>query len=495
MRLANPGHRRNPKMPNLGQLAGKTGHQDILNNEDVKAFQADHKDVPRPDSQTMEDVFVSCPRASTFTGKLPALIIATDGSYYEASAGEREPSRRVGYIKIGMVGLNMDAYAKLGVSSVYVDPMAVNRLLSSDALSMALPGSHMKRPEFLTAAEGYRSYVQKYFDGSQTILTQSQDTLLDTLVVLLEYLGDVVENGGKTCVRVKGCPNPECITNEIPQDGTPPIKPIYFVPVTERRVICNKCDGKVFIVDAIRIGEAFVESGTNGEVYGRTMLVAEHLLVAHWIRIYRDHDLTLLSHVGFVMDGPLSVSGESAKIHKAMLMLINDTNERLAANGDGPLLVMGLTKTGIAVDHFANLNWPMPGETGDDELRDLAFAITDDYRYTYITPKPRTNGKPFGSETYYGQDVFIRTARGHEFVITLPYPVRTKGDADFQNRFDISRYATAGIAFDVIRTLESDLFKNALIPVILAHEHASISLVPGGKVLDLATARAVGVQS
>jgi hypothetical protein len=480
-------------MPFEGQLAGKIGHEDILQNPDVEGFLLDHRDVPRPDVATMEGTFAACPRASAFTGKLPAYIIATDGSYYEAAADQREPSRRVGYVKVGMVALDMNAYEKLGAGSIYVDPIAVNRLLNSDALSMALPGAHMKRPEFLTAAEGYRAYVQRYYDGARTILPSSKETLLDTLVALLSYLGDIVAHNGKECVRVKGCPNAECPTNEAAADGSRPPSIDYFVPVEERETLCDRCGGRIFIVDAIRIGEAFVDSGSNAETYGRTMLASEHILVAHWIRTYRDHNLQLLSKVGFVMDGPLSISGESARLHAAMLLLIHEANAELAKHGMSPLMVMGLTKTGMTVEHFANLNWPMPGEPGASDMRDFAFAITDDYRYQFITPRPRTTGKPFGSETYYGQDIFIRTARGHEFVVTLPYPTRSKSDAAFKtDRFDVTKYVTAGIAFELIRTLESDLYSNSLVPVILAHEYASISLVPGGKVLDLATARAVG---
>ncbi len=77
--------------------------------------------------------------------------------------------------------------------------------------------------------------------------------------------------------------------------------------------------------------------------------------------------------------------------------------------------------------------------------------------------------------------------------MTLPYPTRTKSDPNFNiDRYDLTKFVTAGKAFELVRTLESDLYSNALVPVILAHEYASISLVPGGKVLDLATARAVG---
>jgi hypothetical protein len=38
-----------------------------------------------------------------------------------------------------------------------------------------------------------------------------------------------------------------------------------------------------------------------------------------------------------------------------------------------------------------------------------------------------------------------------------------------------------------------DLYDNALVPVALAHRHASISLVPGGKVLDLLVRSGLGV--
>jgi hypothetical protein len=478
-------------MPFQGELAGKTGHEDLLQNPEIEAFLGLHKDVPRPDEATMADVFSNAPRASAFTGNVPQLITAIDGSYYEASADQREPSRRVGYIKVGMVALRMDEYLKLGAGSSYVDPMAVNRLLDSNALSMALPGANLKLPQFTSTGEGYRFFVQDYYDGGRTKIRGWNDSLLDTLVCLLTYKGDVQEQNGKDCVKVAGCPDAECPSN---QDGA--VRKTFWVPIDEKRTTCDECGGMVFIIDAVRIGEAFVDSGSNGETYGRTMLASEHLILAHCIRYIGDNHLGLSGQFGFVMDGPLAVAGESAKLHAPIMMLIHDVNAKLLSGGFEPLLVMGLTKSGVAVDHFASLNWPAPGDDGADDLCDFAFPITDEYRYKYINPRPRTTDRPFGSETYYGQDILVRTKRGHEFVITLPYPTKTKGDPNFlADRYDLTKYVSAGKAFELIRTLESDLYSNALVPVILAHEYASISLVPGGKVLDLATARAVGVKN
>jgi hypothetical protein len=75
----------------------------------------------------------------------------------------------------------------------------------------------------------------------------------------------------------------------------------------------------------------------------------------------------------------------------------------------------------------------------------------------------------------------------------MTYPWAKKTEEAFKTeRFDPAKYKALGPALALVTTLESDLYTNSMVPVILAHEYASISLAPGGKVLDLATARAVG---
>jgi hypothetical protein len=89
-----------------------------------------------------------------------------------------------------------------------------------------------------------------------------------------------------------------------------------------------------------------------------------------------------------------------------------------------------------------------------------------------------------------GQDFIFKTEKGNVFTVGLPYPAAQKsGSADFaQLKVDLQRYGEQiGRAFDVVRHFELDLYENAVIPVALAHRHASISLTPGGRVLDLVT--------
>jgi len=97
----------------------------------------------------------------------------------------------------------------------------------------------------------------------------------------------------------------------------------------------------------------------------------------------------------------------------------------------------------------------------------------------------------FGNETYYGQDFLFKTEKGRIFNFAIPYPFADKSSPGANQSFaeakvELVRYGhLVQQACDLIRHFEMDLYDSAIVPVALAHRHASISLMPGGKVLDL----------
>jgi hypothetical protein len=107
-------------------------------------------------------------------------------------------------------------------------------------------------------------------------------------------------------------------------------------------------------------------------------------------------------------------------------------------------------------------------------------------RHGYLEPAkdPTVN---HGKETYYGQDFYIRMSSGRGFVMGLPYPFKDRGRQDFQTaKSDTAHYGgTIGRALRIVREFVSDLYGSSLVPITLAHQHASISLKPGGRVLDI----------
>jgi hypothetical protein len=460
-------------MPFNNQQASKVGHEDLLRNPDIDAYLSSIGDVPRPEPAQLAQIFGKSPTIDAFEPSIPEVIVAFYGSLYEASADVDEPSRRVGYVKVGMVALNVKKYLDLSDRNMpYVDPMAVNRLQDRSALSMALPSAYLKEPSLDSVTDGYRAAIHRYYSSDKTKIGTDKSTLLDTLLELLRTMGAIVEENGAEWVVLPRCPAIDCDQKNV---GVP----------LKGEGSCPSCMAPLFVTDKLRVWECFNEASTNAESFSRLMLASESLVLLHSLLFFKRAGLLAqLSNYAFIMDGPLSISGEAAPLHDPIMRTINELQLDMISHGLAPPLIMGLTKTGIAVEHFAALNESIPNG--------IAFPVTDEYRYNNILGK-RERAKPFGDEFYYGQDVLIKTAEGRQFLISLPYPWNTKQDPEFQSsRFELSKYRNVDIAIGIINLFQSDLYENSMVPVILAHEYASISLAPGGKILDLVTARALG---
>ena len=121
-------------------------------------------------------------------------------------------------------------------------------------------------------------------------------------------------------------------------------------------------------------------------------------------------------------------------------------------------------------------------------------VIDDEYRKQYISASASKTPN-FGDETYYGQDFIFKTEKGQIFVVGVPYPFPNKQNKEqfAKDKVNVSNYPDLGCTFDLIRHFEFDLYQSAIVPVALAHRHASISLVPGGKVLDLISRHGLGL--
>ena len=460
-------------MPYPGQPAGKTGHSDILSNPEIQTFLGTCEDLPRPQKEDVIQAIGSHGKMADYKDHLPRWVKAIDGSEYESPVDGRFPSRCIGYIKISSVLLDMQAYTLVKETpSRYIDPMAVARLeKDTSTISMALPGAYVKPKGSLSVSDGFRRTILQYFQSANTRL--QGDTLYDTLVDLIRLLGRTEVSSGEEHVVFALCPNPDC-----PQQKKSPFR----IPVKDGYGDCPFCNRPVYVTDSLRIHEAFVESGSNVQALTRLMRAVEHLLMAHYIRAMRKFNLAQLSEMCFVLDGPLALFGEPAHFHRSILKLLEQVRQEMALNHLPEPVVMGLTKTGRLQEHLVQI--------GDLLGPGTVFPIPDSYRYEFLEPAKAGSSVNFGDDTYYGQDFYIKTEKGRCFTLCLAYPFADK-TGDFKTLKTLpANYATLGRALEVMRTLESELYQASMIPIVLAHRHASISLTPGGKVLDIASINA-----
>lgn len=449
-------------MPYNREQASKGGHSDFVRNPDVQSFLASCEYMKPPTDEEAEALaaeFTDAPMGNSPI--LPSFVVASDASKSDAPINDKLPSTQLGFIKISHILVSLEKYAELiDPATRFVDPFkAANLHRNAKAITYVLPGSNIKYQGAPTVKDGFRRAVYDQFSANRRD-ENNRLVLTETLLLL---------NNNR--ISIEKCPS--CgISNET------------IFTAAQTTAACSGCGSTVYVTDWLRLHEGVTDFGDNTNAMTRMMNAVEHLLLGAFILELLYNSPKSLSKIAFVIDGPLALFGEPAKLHKRLMSLIYEANTKLNELREEPLLVMGLQKTGNVMDHARLIERFLPKGKG------VFRVIDDNYRTTYITGSD-TPSDNFGNETYYGQDFLFKTERNRIFNFALPYPFPDKGvrGADFaQQKIDLGRYGSLiRRACDLIRYFELDLYDNAIVPVALAHRHASISLTPGGKVLDLLT--------
>ncbi len=390
---------------------------------------------------------------------LPRSVVASDASKSDSPINDKLPSTQVGFLKVSHVMIKMEEYDGLReLQASIVNPFKVAAIhRGAAAITFTMPGCNIKYKGNDNVKDSFR---QSLYD--QLILNRNANggglTLLQVLVEIFDG-----------SIEIKTCPG--CKTDLQFSFGS-----------NQTSIPCPACQKTVYATDILRLHEGISDFGDNSSMMTRMMNAVEHLLLASFILSVFKHTPNILAEVAFVMDGPLAIFGEPARLHGKLQSLIFKVNKYLAERGLPQMLVIGLQKTGGLMDHAKLLERYLP----NGSLR----LVDDDYRNRYVVGA-ETPADNFGNETYYGQDFIFRTERGRVFNFAIPYPFQDKihngvGKGFANAKAEQARYGNLiQQACDLIRHFEMDLYESAIVPVALAHRHASISIMPGGKVLDI----------
>lgn len=448
-------------MPYARETAGKGGHADFVRNPDVVAFLENCTYLREPsDAEAKAIGALYQPAPNVAPALLPRYVLASDASKSDTPITDNLPSTQVGFLKVSHILVDMNKYAGLiDPANRFVDPFKAAEIhREGSPVTFTMPGSNVRYKGHKSVKDGFRHalFDQLSIDRSEKGAGRS----LAQVLVELEAQQTLVIENCPACKQAGG----------------------FTFTTSQLELDCTSCGGPVYATDSLRLHEGISDFGDNASAMTRMMNAVEHLMLAAFIMEVRSQQPALLSELSFVMDGPLAIFGEPAKLSQRLQRLIYQVNQQLLQEGRRQMLVLGLQKTGGLMDHAKLLERNLP--TGSLRL------VDDEYRNTYITgaDSPAAN---FGNETYYGQDFIFRTERGRIFNFAIPYPFVDKthggGGTGYANaKAELPRYGDlVKQACDLIRHFEMDLYESAIVPIALAHRHASISLVPGGKVLDL----------
>ncbi|MCF6746665.1 hypothetical protein E9529_20800 [Blastococcus sp. KM273128] len=302
--------------------------------------------------------------------------LAIDGSHVVESVRDGMPSVVYGYAQAAAAFVDLDVMETQRAQR-FVDPVAIAEAVNSALVSLDLPVAGAYTRPGIDIATSWRELVAQLFATKKVQVNRLDQSLLDLLMLLHGTPGTPAPH-----VPVH-CPAPGCGTEDVPvpAEGAP----------------CTGCGLALHPTDTLRLQEAVSEEGRNEEPLGRLRSVVELLvLVGLTTLLWEQSRGDLLASTLFLVDGPLAMYGEPAKLRGRAETYF----QAMAATtpGDAPYLC-GIEKSGAMVDYARQL-------ARNDVLAPGELLVCD----AAVIARIANTADPanYGKETYWGRKFIYR---------------------------------------------------------------------------------------
>ncbi|RZH67185.1 hypothetical protein [Natrinema altunense] len=376
-------------------------------------------------------------------------VYSVDGSRVEVLVGNRLRNKRVGFIDVALTKVDM-GMLRGQAERAYVDPAEVEHIGSSKHVHLVMPSSnaHFKSD---STHESWRYMTFKNFQETD-VLGQS---LFDTYLAMLEDAGRLTKSRR---LRLEKCPGQDCTHENL------------FVNST-RPDTCSECGTTTYPTDALRVHERVTGSQSNVAALNILMGIIEHMVLLRSCQQMFENDPESLETTAFIKDGPLAQFDTAAWIHEPILEILQDIRLFMDKLDMAPLVFAGVHKTGEFVEFAQQIR--------DDLDGPVVMPFNNETIYERVMPGERT--KDYGYKTYYGKNFLYKSDKGTDDGHCLPFLVPRRYEDSDENTAkkgdivqDLSSYpelARTVVALEQLRTIQ---YPDALIPLVLAHEAASL---------------------
>lgn len=374
--------------------------------------------------------------------------LAFDGSLQEVAAREKYPSVRVEYVQLAGVAVVLPEFFDAREGS-FVDPRRQAAAVERQIVNGVLPGSNISDPGS-SSVDTWRRELYELFRTRGV-------SDFGGLVSMLDGLGRLYGETGT--VEVGRCPEEMCNERQI------------SVPLAGGQ--CSGCGAQIWPTDVLRTHEEFDEDGSNLTPVGRVMNFCERLLLSMYIEGFARSSPDSLGRGIFIADGPLALFGTVAPIKRRFVSWWQQMTTRLNERGALAPLVVGIEKSGAFVDHAAAMaEFLRPGDV---------LHMDDAYIRAHIAPgKPGAD--PYGKDEFFGRKFIYKTSTDNVLVVTVP---RITGQPYAEAGCEsLDQYPTLAKTLVILDDIQTRLYKDAVIPVALAHSAAALPLGTGTRVLE-----------
>lgn len=237
----------------------------------------------------------------------------------------------------------------------------------------------------------------------------------------------------------------------------------FFLPRSTKRFACPHCHARHTLSDYLSVAIGPPDDWAKEEAASSLRPIFETLLLMRYLVKYRDRT-TLLRRTVFVKDGPLLLRAHLSRLVQPIRAFLAHLHDQ-----DRAVHVAGIEKNGDLAEHI-----PMLAPA----LRDPGDFFLPSVRYLH----ERIEGVPFTPEDYrnrvhYGAKVVVRLGPRHVVAFNVP----TGSFLTDPELEDLYGFPTTMAA---LAQMLSYWYENALIPLVLANQMASISMHPSTDILQ-----------
>ncbi|GGF30269.1 DNA double-strand break repair nuclease NurA [Flavobacterium limi] len=434
---------RNGRRPD--ELASKSSHSHIINDETVKAFISSCEYPKEIDQITLDQ---SLRHKVEYLEPNPIQhILAVDGSYSTVAVKKTFPSSLISFFQFGELVLNTKDLDEISQMS-FISREAMSKIKELERSKFVLPTKNVSYKSSMTLIDSVRKSIYEFFRNKN-----DGTNLLETLHWLLFELYD---KPLEYCDPLSRCPN--CDEPNVP----------FFRNDFNNEYIsksCKVCNEDIFITDIFRLHEAVDNELGAGGILGYLTNLIEQINIIHTIKNIKALRSDLLNSFLFIKDGPLAFFGQTANMHKPLRRLCNYLFEH------HNLYLAGLEKSGAFVEHAHEIKDLLnPGEV---------FLLSNKHIYTYILPNDPETPNPYASTSYYSSKIIFKSQDERMYVLTIP--VENK---EVVMNPQMSNFKNLDIILLNIEKLRCDMYDNAIVPVALANKLISLSNHPSSILLE-----------
>lgn len=425
------------------ELASKSSHSHIINDEDVKVFLAGcayPKSVEEVELDKALLIKVQYPEENPIEH-----IIAMDGGYSTIPVKRTFPSSLITFFQFGEILINTEDLDSIS-EMPFISRESMSRLKDLERSKLVLPTKNVSYKTNVTLTHSVRRAIYEFFKTKG-----DNSNLLDTLHWLIYEL----YNTPIDTYNLSQCPH--CGERNVALNRSD------FN--NEYISLCHSCNKDIYLTDVFRLHEVIDDELGAGGILGYLTNLIEQMNIIHTIKFIKENKPELLQKFLFIKDGPLAFFGQTANMHDPVRKFCNYLFTKYN------LFLAGLEKSGAFVEHADEIKYLLnPGE---------ALLLNNKHIYSYILPGPSDNPEPYARTSYYSSKIIFKSRDERMYVITLPVEneniVLNPQKSDFKN---------LDVILCNIEKLRCDMYDNAIVPVALANKLISLSNHPSSTILE-----------